>query len=173
MEEEIILMDTNVLTPGSLMPLLYESRKYSHLPIEPIIETNNSIDCFAGMMYRGDLVIVKGVVDELLDLHKNIIDKVKFLDSKGSGASDEARHNLQLLNSKLNKFIKKARKSQYKPSSKKDYESLVNLVIKLDDRLAIKKRAGYSDNQAVRTTDEKLTASAFYISIFEKKRQQC
>lgn len=171
MQHEIGLFDSNVTMPSSLGTTLYEVRSYDSVPADLIMQSNEEMDKILGLMHRKKIRTIVDVVNELIDIQHIIADKTKFLGKRKRGYSSEGKYYIELLGKQINRLVRKAGKSVYKPSSDSDYKRLHGLAVDVDDSLRLKKRRGkYTNVPESRKTDEGLAATLFYVSLFEGKK---
>lgn len=193
--KEIIAKEPRVLVDTSGMPIhknftnyIYEARFYKEINFSQLCKARNGLENALEFLELPNVKIIRETVDEIANFSNILSEKAKnlndyeknvFLKVKYARNLDESHTNKEIFNEICflsYKLMKKAREKIYKPENETRYNSLVEVIRLITEKIKLKKsktipewwekkiiRREYEDLY----TDEKFVAALFN-SAFEQ-----
>lgn len=178
-ENELILVDSNIISPNDLLPKTYHCKRYEDLDVDKLKDTIQGLDFGLKVLSDKNVYVPEGVSREaelffsLVCGKSEFYDKISKLEGKkilGSGRWE--RYYYSKLEGLAEELYKKSLGKISKPSNRQAYENLLEVAGTFKDifNLMPVKRAehAHKKNGRMFKSAEELAALALYQSFIEE-----
>lgn len=176
---ELILVDSNVISTNSLLPNTYHCTHYGDLDTDILKETIRELDFGLNVLSNKNIYVTKEISRELELFFRLVHEKGEFykkiekIEGKNNSENEEWKENyFSKLENLAEQLSLKSKGKIYHPSNKKGYDNFIEITETFKDTFDLmpKKRGIYrsESKERILKSAEEITAAALYHSFVEE-----